>query len=147
MYAPPRGPNRRQSVQSYASVGLETEVLGASPTKLITLLFNGARAAVMKARMYMENGNIPEKGKAISKAMDIVESGLKASINREAGGEVAQSLLTSYDLILHHLFTANLHNDIEKLNLAEHMLTEIADAWRQVSEAVDAETVLDNTKA
>lgn len=147
MYAPPRGPNRRQSAQSYASVGLETEVLGASPTKLITLLFNGARAAVMKARMHMENGNIPEKGKAISKAMDIVESGLKASINREAGGEVAQSLLTSYDLILHHLFTANLNNDIEKLNLAEHMLTEIADAWRQVSEAVDADTVVDNTKA
>lgn len=137
IYSPPRGPNRRQSVQSYASVGLETEVLGASPTRLITLLFNGARASIMKARMHMENGNIAEKGKAISKAMDIVESGLKASINKEAGGDVAQSLLTSYDLILHHLFTANLRNDVEKLNLAEHMLAEISDAWRQATESLD----------
>lgn len=146
IYAPPRGGNRRQSVQSYANIGLETEVLSASPTKLITLLFNGARAAIMKARMHMENGNIPEKGKAISKAIDIVETGLKAAINKEAGGDVAQNLLASYDLILRNLFLANLHNDVEKLNLAEHMLTGIADAWRQISEPLEVHPT-DSSKA
>lgn len=136
-YSMPRGAQKRKSVQSYASVGLETEVLGASPTQLITLLFNGARAAIMRARMYMENGNIPEKGNAISKAMDIVESGLKASLNKEVGGDVAQNLTTAYDLILHHLLMANLHNDIERLNLAERMLADISEAWRQATESLD----------
>lgn len=145
IYAPPRG-GRRQSAQSYANIGLETEVLSASPTRLITLLFNGARAAIMKARMHMESGNIPERGKAISKAIDIVETGLKAAINKEAGGEVAQNLLLSYDLILRNLFMANLHNDVEKLNLAERMLTDIADAWRQISESLEIRPT-DSSKA
>lgn len=136
-YSPPRGSYKRSSVQSYANVGLETQVLGASPTQLITLLFNGARAAILKARMFMEQGNIPEKGLAISKAMDIVESGLKLSVNTEAGGEVAQSLLTAYDLILHHLLMANLHNEIERLTIADNMLADISDAWRQATEGLD----------
>ena len=136
-YSPPRGSYKRSSVQSYANVGLETQVLGASPTQLITLMLNGARAAILKARMFMEQGNIAEKGQAISKAMDIVESGLKLSVNKEAGGEVAQSLLTAYDLILHHLLMANLNNDPERLTIAEKMLADISDAWRQATEGLD----------
>lgn len=137
-YAMPRGPHRRQSAQSYASVGLETEVLSASPEKLITLLLNGARAAMMKARLHMEHGNIAEKGMAISKAIDIVDSGLKASVNMEAGGQVAKSLVTAYELITYNLMQANLHNDPEKLALAERMLVDIADAWKQVTEGGSA---------
>lgn len=133
-YAMPRGPHRRQSTQAYATIGLETEVLSASPEKLITLLLNGARAAIMKARLHMENGNIPEKGMALSKAIDIVDSGLKASVNTEAGGEVAKSLVATYELITYHLMQANLHNDLEKLALAERMLVDVADAWKQVTE-------------
>lgn len=135
-YAMPRGPHRRQSAQSYASVGLETEVLSASPTQLITLLFNGARAAILRARLHMENGNVAERGKAISKAIDIVESGLKAAVNKEAGGEVAESLITAYDLITYNLLQANLRGSAEKLDNAERMLVEISDAWKQATESL-----------
>ena len=138
-YAMPRGPHRRQSTQAYATIGLETEVLSASPERLITLLLNGARAAIMKARLHMENGNIAEKGLALSKAIDIVDSGLKASVNTDAGGEVAKSLVATYELITYHLMQANLHNDQEKLTLAERMLTDISDAWKQVTEGAPAE--------
>jgi flagellar protein FliS len=137
-YAMPRGPHRRQSAQSYASVGLETEVLSASPTQLITLLFNGARAAIMRARLHMENGNVAERGKAISKAIEIVDAGLKAAVNKEAGGEVAQSLINSYELISYNLLQANLRSSSEKLDIAERMLVEIGDAWKQATEGASA---------
>lgn len=126
-------PSRRfgqQSVRAYAQVGLETEVLSASPEHLITLLFNGARTAVLQARLHMEQGNIAGRGQSISKAIDIVDSGLKMAVDTEKGGELARNLVATYDLILHNLMLANLRNDAEKLTLAERLLTDIADAWR-----------------
>ncbi len=125
-------PSRRygqQSAKAYAQVGLETQVLSASPEHLITLLFNGARAAIMQARLHMENGNIPGRGQAISKALDIVDSGLKMSVDQEKGGELAKNLIATYDLILNNLMLANLRNDPNKLSVAERMLIDIADAW------------------
>lgn len=126
-------PSRRfgqQSVRAYAQVGLETEVLSASPEHLITLLFNGARTAMLQARLHMEQGNIAGRGQSLSKAIDIVDSGLKMAVNTEKGGELARNLVATYDLILHNLMLANLRNDAEKLTLAERLLTDIADAWR-----------------
>ena len=125
-------PSRRfgqQSAKAYAQVGLETQVLSASPEHLITLLFNGARAAIMQARLHMENGNIAGRGQAISKALDIVDSGLKMSVDQEKGGELASNLIVTYDIIIRNLLLANLHNDSDKLSLAERMLIDIADAW------------------
>ncbi|MFA5610456.1 MAG: flagellar export chaperone FliS [Alcaligenes sp.] len=126
-------PSRRfgqQSVRAYAQVGLETEVLSASPEHLITLLFNGARTAMLQARLHMEQGNIAGRGQSLSKAIDIVDSGLKMAVDTEKGGELARNLVVTYDLILHNLMLANLRNDAEKLALAERLLTDIADAWR-----------------
>ncbi|MBH0312144.1 flagellar export chaperone FliS, partial [Alcaligenes faecalis] len=95
-------PSRRfgqQSVRAYAQVGLETEVLSASPEHLITLLFNGARTAMLQARLHMEQGNIAGRGQSLSKAIDIVDSGLKMAVDTEKGGELARNLVATYDLI------------------------------------------------
>ncbi len=129
-YSLPRGPRRAQSAQAYASIGLETKVLSATPEQLITLLFDGAQAAMAKARLYMQSNNIQGRGQAISKAIDIVDSGLKASVDMEAGGELATNLTATYELIIRNLLLANLHADLSKLDLAERLLTDIADAWR-----------------
>ena len=129
-YSNPRGPRGSRSVQSYANIGLETEVLSARPERLITLLYDGALAAIAKARLYMDNENIAGRGSSISKAIDIIESGLKASLNLEAGGELAKNLSDTYDLMVNNLLLANLNNDRQRLDLAERMLKEIADAWK-----------------
>lgn|SRR5690606_10672158 len=129
-YAPPRG-FRRSSVNAYQSVGLETQVLSASPERLITLLFDGALSAITKARLHLQQGNIAERGMAISKAIDIVDSGLKASVDLEAGGELAKNLVATYELVLYHLMQANLNADEERLKLAETVLKEISSAWRE----------------
>ncbi|HEY9279303.1 MAG TPA: flagellar export chaperone FliS [Eoetvoesiella sp.] len=129
-YSPSRGRRSPHSAQAYAKIGLETQVLSASPEHLITLLFDGARTSVAKAKLYLQNKNIEGRGLAISKAIDIVDSGLKASIDMEAGGELAQNLTATYELIIRNLLLANLNADMEKLNLAERLLTDLGDAWR-----------------
>ncbi|NGR07378.1 flagellar export chaperone FliS [bacterium SGD-2] len=129
-YSSPYGV-RRKSVQAYSDVGLETEVLSASPERLITLLFDGALSAIAKARLHLQSGNIPERGKALSKAIDIVDSGLKAAVNREEGGEVAAALVATYELTIFHLMQANLNADEQSLTQAENILREVGSAWRE----------------
>lgn len=129
-YPSPDPSRRRHAAQAYANVGLQTQVLGANPTHLITLLFEGARAAISKAHIYMQQGNIQERGNAISKAIEIVDGGLKASINLEEGGELAKNLVAVYDQVIRNLLLANLNADSEKLDLAERLLESIGSAWR-----------------
>lgn len=119
---------------SYADIGLETEVLGASPERLISLLFRAARTAVAKARHHLHAGNIQERGQALSKAIDIVDSGLKAVIDAERGGEVARSLTTAYEIIIRNLMLANLHADESRLDTADRMLADLAQAWQTAAD-------------
>lgn len=116
--------------RSYANIGLETQVMSASPEKLISLLFDGARAAIAHARLHLEQNNVPARGQSISKALDIVENGLKASLDMERGGEVAKNLQAVYELVSQNLLLANLNADMERLDLADRLLADIGEAWR-----------------
>jgi len=126
----------RKSVQRYTDVGLETQVLGANPAQLITLLMEGALAAMRKARLFMQAGNIQGRGASISKAIDIVESGLKASVKKCAGTDsLADNLITTYDAVVHHLLQANLKASVESLDVAQTLLDGICQAWKEATQA------------
>jgi len=128
-----RNPNR--SAQAYADMALTTRVLGASPAQLISLLFEGALAALSKARVHLEQGQVGPRGQAISKAIEIIESGLKSSLNHDldsrTGKELARQLAHTYELIVAHLLHANLHADVERLALAQKMLALLFEGWQQ----------------
>lgn len=136
MMTPSTSRNTRgaRSVKAYANVGLETEVLSASPERLISLLFRGAQTAIAQARLHMRDNRVAERGAALSKAIDIVDSGLKAGVNVEQGGDVARHLIAAYELIVRDLLQANLHNDEAKLDSAEKLLNDLADAWRTAAD-------------
>src|SRR5690625_7298411 len=91
--------NRRAAgARQYAQVGLESQVLRVRPEQLINLLFRGARTAVKKAQFHFEKGAIAQRGALISKAVNIVDSGLKAAVDKEDGDEITEDLITNYDL-------------------------------------------------
>jgi flagellar protein FliS len=117
---------------AYARVGVESGVLSASPHQLITLLFEGAGSAIRTARLHLDNGQMAEKGMAISKALDIVNNGLLAALDRERGGDIAERLGALYDYVARLLLKANLNNDPACLDEATRLLAEIGSAWRQI---------------
>lgn len=73
----------RSGSQAYAQVGLESGVMSASPHQLIVMLFDGAQSALVRARILMNQGDIPAKGAALSKAINIINNGLSAGLNME----------------------------------------------------------------
>ena len=109
----------QSGANAYARVGVETGVMGASPHKLISLLYQGARKAVAQARMHLQMGNVGPRCEAIGKAIRIVESGLQLALNVEAGGEVAQRLNALYGYITRRLLEANMEQSESKLVEAE----------------------------
>ncbi len=128
MFGSPRSPTA-----AYASVGLETSVATADPHKLILLLFEGAKTAISAAKLNMEHGNIAEKGRLISSAIDIITNGLKASLDYEQGGDLSQKLAALYDYMAQRLLWANLKNDPSALDEVTHLLSELHGAWAQIA--------------
>lgn len=117
---------------AYEKMRLETSVNHASPHQLITLLFDGALHAMKLAILYLQKGKIAEKGAAISKAINIIDNGLKSSLDFEQGGEIAENLNDLYQYISQQLMLANLHNDQEKLQCCFNLLNNIAESWREI---------------
>ena len=121
-----------KGAQSYAKVGLETGIGAASPHKLIAMLYDGALVAVLSAQMHMKAGNIPEKGKSISRAMQLIDQGLRASLDKNAGGEIAENLDALYEYMGARLLTANLKNDLSILEEIQRLLTDLRDTWNAI---------------
>jgi flagellar protein FliS len=123
----------RNAIRSYASVGVETGVLGASPHKLILMLFEGANLSIVRARQHMRERQIAEKGRAISMAIDIIGNGLKASLDLDAGGPLAERLAALYEYMAGRLLHANLYDDEAALNEVASLLGEIKGAWEEIA--------------
>jgi flagellar protein FliS len=128
-----------QSAAAYAKVGIETNVSTANPHQLVLMLFDGALLAINSAAISMSNGDVASKGSSISKAIEIVTFGLKASLDAEAGGELAGRLGSLYDYVCQRLFFANVSNNEAALNEASTLLTELREAWAQIGQQVQTE--------
>ncbi|MCM2317719.1 MAG: flagellar export chaperone FliS [Pseudomonas sp.] len=111
--------------------------MSATPHRLIGMLFDGAQASIRAARLHMQGGDVAEKGKAISRAIDIVNQGLLAALDHERGGELAGRLEQIYDYVVRLLLQANLHNDEQRLDEAARLLEDIGSAWREIGQQVD----------
>ena len=115
--------------KAYATVGVETGVTAASPHKLVVMLFEGAMVAITSAIQHMQSGDIARKGLAISKAIAIIDQGLRASLDKKIGGEVALNLDALYEYMSNRLVIANLKNQVDVLEEVYQLLKGLKDAW------------------
>ena len=136
----------RRAVDAYAEVGVETGVACADPHKLILMLFDGTLAAIANARVALTRREIGAKGTAIGKAIAIIDGGLKASLDVNAGCELAQRLSALYDYMLRQLVTANLRNETERLDEVSRLLNELRGAWAQIGQSHNAPAAEASTK-
>jgi flagellar protein FliS len=127
----------KRGVSAYANVGLETGIASASPHKLIVMLYDGALVALLSAKTNIAAGNIAAKGSAISKAISIIDNGLRASLDKNAGGEIAANLDALYDYMSRRLLHANLKNDVTIIDEVHGLLADLRGAWVAIGDKVD----------
>ena len=132
MSSNPAGDRR---VGGYMRMAAETGVSTGDPHQLVNMLYDGALAAVNQARAHMQAGRTADKGAAIGKAIRIIDEGLKVSLDRNAGGQLAFRLLDLYEYMVMRLLQANLRNDETALAEVATLLRELRDAWAQIRPA------------
>jgi len=107
---------------------METGIASADPHRLILMLLEGAITSIQFSKKEMEAGHIAAKGEGISKAIRIIGE-LDASLNMEAGGEIAANLRALYEYMSLTLVDANLKNDAKKLVDVGLLLSELKAGW------------------
>ena len=120
--------SRSPSLAAYQSVAVHGGVAASDPHRLIVMLMDGALERIATARGALENGSQEAKARLIHRAVAILDE-LRASLNFEAGGEIAANLGALYDYCSRQLMKANLENRADLLEEVGNLLRELRAAW------------------
>lgn len=122
----------------YQQVGLETSLSGATPHALVAMLFDGWMESVALARGAIRSRDIATKGQAITRAVRIIDEGLRAGLDLRAGGALARDLHDLYGYLTMRLTVANLRNDEEALDECQRLMRPLQEAWAAIAPAAGA---------
>ncbi|WP_348675043.1 flagellar export chaperone FliS [uncultured Abyssibacter sp.] len=122
----------RNRANPYQQNQVMTGVTGADPHRLIQLLLDGATERMALARGCIQRGDLAGKGERISRTIAIVEA-LRASLNFDVEGGLAERLDSLYDYVIRRLLDANLHADVGALDEAAELMEEVRGAWASIA--------------
>jgi len=119
----------------YEQIGIETEVLSASPHRLIQMLLDRAIQQIKLSTIYMQQNDIAKKCHAISRSMDIV-CYLRLILEKEnpQTKELSEKLSLVYEFVEKQLLKANITNDAKPLDDALNNLVQIKSGWDGIGE-------------
>ena len=120
-------------IEQYRQVETVTSVSQADPHQLVMLLFDGALSAILQARHALETGDGDTKRTTISRAMRIIDEGLKASLESHGDPSMEQNLRSLYDHMISRLFVANLHGSDVPLAEVARLLGDLRSAWAEIA--------------
>jgi flagellar protein FliS len=138
MFSTPRPLGRqRPFVSAYREVNASTAVEGASPHKLVSLLYQTLGSEIAAARGAIGRRDVPEKGRAIAKAVRIVEEGLLAPLDLKGGGELAANLDGLYRYLVERLTLANLGGEDAVLAECGRLVDTLREGWDAIASQVE----------
>ena len=110
----------------------DAELASASAGQLIVMLFDKMLLTLRRAKIACEAKRIEERCEAILLATDMVTE-LRVSLDHEQGGAISAQLDALYGYMLRELFEANRLQDTTKLDVVSRMVTELRDAFAQIT--------------
>jgi flagellar protein FliS len=112
----------------------EAAVQGASPVRLVILLYEQAFEDLQAALDAHRRGNIEARTRLINHAI-LVIGYLEASLDKERGGRVALNLERFYGQVRSGLVEAQFKQSAPALELQISHLMQVHDAWCEVERA------------
>jgi flagellar protein FliS len=125
---------------AYHQVGVQTGAATASPHKLVAMLFDGLLDSLAQAQGAITQGDVALKGKAIGRALDILNEGLRGGLNLEQGGALAADLNDLYGYIGLRLVQANLRSSVDMLDECKRLIEPLREAWIAIGPQVEEGT-------
>jgi flagellar protein FliS len=103
-------------------------VMTATPEKLVVLLYDGAIQALARAERALEAADGRAAGTHLRKALAIVGE-LRASLDFEAGGDIATSLFSLYGFVTDQVINANADLSAAPAAQARAVLSKLKEGW------------------
>lgn len=122
----------------------ETRVRTASPAQLVVMLYDEAvkqcdvAGDLMKGDVKKNPQDIEKINAALGKVQDIITE-LMASLDFDAGGEIAENLFALYVWFSRELLDANLAKDYAKVGKVRTMIADLRGAWSEAATKVQGE--------
>ena len=120
------------AIHAYRRVAVESAALGSDSHQLISMLFAAARVAIDQSRAALARGDLGGKATASSKAIRLVDEGLKAAVDRSVG-ELGETLFQLYDYCTRRLLHAHLKHDDAAYAEVSNLIGQIESAWREIA--------------
>jgi flagellar protein FliS len=105
----------------------KTGVVTADPKKLVILCYEEAISSLKVAKEKLFAQEYEAKGKAVQKALDILNE-LRGALDFEKGGQIARNLDSLYAFWTQHIIKAGLSRDPKQFDPVISMLGEIKSA-------------------
>lgn len=114
-----------------ATAYIQNQVLGSSPEQLVILLYEHLLANLRRASIQIDVRDIEGKSTSLQKALDILFE-LLSSLDRQAGGELAERLSALYLYFISEIGTVGRSLDRAKL---EQLIAMIAGLHESMADA------------
>lgn len=122
----------RNPAATYNQVRVESGVAAARPIDLVVMVYDGAIEVLGKAVAQMKVGDIAAKNQSVSRAIRIIDEGLRAPLDMRAG-EVATNLAALYDYMTRRLLQGSARNDPAMLEEVRNLLLDLKGAWDELA--------------
>ncbi len=122
----------------YLKTYQRNEVETASPEKILILLYDGAIQFLNKAKIAMQNNNVPEIHNNIIGCEEIIEEFIN-TVDEEKGGDFAIRIKALYQYFYNTLVMANIKKDESKIDEVLKHLIELRATWKQAIAIVNSQ--------
>ena len=112
------------------------QVMTATPEALTLMLYNGALPFMTEGTEAIEKNDFEQANTSLQKAQNIITE-FRVTLKMEY--EISKQLLPLYNYVYDLLVMGNLHGDVQKVEEAKGIITELRDAWAQAMKAARKE--------
>lgn len=128
------GNSQNDQVNKYITTQIQT----ASKEQLLLITYDIGIKKCRLAEQSLLNKDLEQANENILKAQNVVRE-LMITLNMEAGGDVASSLMALYDYIYRQLVEANVQKSPDLVAQARGMLEELRTTWEEAIEKLAEE--------
>ena len=113
--------------RAYADTQRETSVSSAKPVELVVMVYQRLLDHLHTGKIQMAEG--ADSAESLTKAIDLITTGLESCLDKEKGGEIAQNLAIIYDWAGKEIIRARLRRDPEMIQGVINAFVPLAEAW------------------
>ena len=114
----------------------EVDVLTMSPARRLVLVYSHLVLALRQARAAIIARDIPGRSIRVVKALDILNE-LLFSLDREAGGKLANDLAALYLYLIGEVTTVDRHPDTARLDRVIELVATLHESWAEAARTLE----------